>query len=112
MHPPLLALRLEFSNFHRGRRLTVSKLARACVAYSDDQAAREKREEDRTERKRIQASREKAIKQSPPRYPPVRPSSLRRCRLCSPNAVFFSIRRVCFIRSAAYFISGWLLAYV
>lgn len=53
--PFLPALRLEFSNFHRGRRLTVSKLARACVAYTEDQAAREKREEDRTERKRIQA---------------------------------------------------------
>lgn len=46
--------RLEFSNFHRGRRLTVSKMARACVSHTEDQAAREKREEDRAERKRIQ----------------------------------------------------------
>ncbi|CAN0010748.1 unnamed protein product, partial [Ectocarpus sp. 13 AM-2016] len=45
---------LEFTNFHRGRRLTVSKMARACVSHTEDQAAREKREKDRAERKRIQ----------------------------------------------------------
>ncbi|CAM9904907.1 unnamed protein product, partial [Hapterophycus canaliculatus] len=50
----IMAHRLEFSNFHRGRRLTVSKMARACVSHTEDQAAREKREEDRAERKRIQ----------------------------------------------------------
>lgn len=46
--------RLEFSNFHRMRRLIVSKLARACVSRTEDVAARERREEDRAERKRIQ----------------------------------------------------------
>ncbi|CBN76950.1 conserved unknown protein [Ectocarpus siliculosus] len=50
----ILGHRLEFSNFHRGRRLTVSKMARACVSHTEDQAAREKREEGRAERKRIQ----------------------------------------------------------
>ncbi|CAM9437734.1 unnamed protein product, partial [Scytosiphon promiscuus] len=53
----IMAHRLEFSNFHRGRRLTMSKMARACVSHTEDQAAREKREEDRAERKRIQALR-------------------------------------------------------
>ncbi|CAN0545967.1 unnamed protein product, partial [Ectocarpus sp. 12 AP-2014] len=53
----ILGHRLDFSNFHRGRRLTVSKMARACVSHTEDQAAREKREEDRAERKRIQALR-------------------------------------------------------
>lgn len=61
-HPPSPLLfsrwnsydRLEFSNFHRGRRLLVTKMARACVSHTEDIAAREKREEDRAERKRIQ----------------------------------------------------------
>ena len=46
--------RVEFSNFHRAKRLIVSKLARACVSRTEDVAAKERREEDRAERKRIQ----------------------------------------------------------
>lgn len=46
--------RLEFTNFHRARRSVGTRLARACVSRTEEVAAKEKREEDRAERKRIQ----------------------------------------------------------
>lgn len=47
-------IRLEFTNFHRARRSVGTRLARACVSRTEEVAAKEKREEDRAERKRIQ----------------------------------------------------------